>query len=303
MKRAKILNYILASVMLVLIVKLTYKEKPVTKLFVNTTESVNTQNMDEEITINSTYQTRVWLTVAESKRLIANGLKNYPPIKERLKNGYVLITKGTTNTYVAEEFLNDTLTNGEYVLGHILPVSGTAKLDNSKKRKEVIFKNGLVIDTAYTSILNDMSDGDIVMKGANIINYQKKQAGVLIGHPTAGTVGVITPKIKEKKLRLIIPVGLEKETSQDIDVLSQITKVPHEAVGGKMPYVWSLKGELFTELEAIKQFADVEAIHMASGGIGGAEGAVTICIRGSKEEVEKAVAVVKSVQGEKPFVQ
>jgi len=41
---------------------------------------------------------------------------------------------------------------------------------------------------------------------------------------------------------------------------------------------------------------------MASGGIGRAEGAVTICIRGEKEEVEKAVKAVREVQGKPAFL-
>lgn len=302
MNKSKILNYILAVVMLILIVKLAYKEKPENNIIIN---SVQTDSISQRksISINTTHQARVWLTVSESKRLIAKGLKKYPPVQEKFKNGYLLITKGTTNTYVAEEFLNDTLMSGEYVLGHILPASGNVKLDGSQKRKELVFKNGIVQDSSYQEMLKEMNAGDIVLKGANIINYQKGQAGVLIGHPTGGTTGNIAPVIKEKNLHLIIPVGLEKESSQDIEMLSGLSKVPHEQVGKKAPYVWSIKGKLFTEIEAIKQFANVEAIHMASGGVGGAEGAVTLLIRGSKDEVQKALQVVETIQGEEAFLQ
>lgn len=302
MNKAKILNYLLSVVLLVLIVKLAYKEKPENTIIVN---SIQTDTLPESrtISINTTHQARVWLTVAESKRLIAKGLKKYPPVQEKLKNGYLLITKGTTNTYVAEEFINDTLLAGEYVLGHILPASGSTELDRSRERNEIVFKNGEVQDAPYQEILKEMHEGDIIFKGANILNYKKGQAGVLIGHPTGGTTGNIAPVIEEKKLRLIIPVGLEKETSQDIDLLSGFSKIPQEQVQKKAPYVWSIKGELFTEIEAIKQFADVEAFHMASGGVGGAEGAVTLLIRGSKDEVQKALQLVESVQGEKAFLE
>lgn len=302
MNKAKILNYILAVVMLFLIVKLAYKEKPENTIVINSAQTDTALN-GKTISVNTTHQARVWLTVAESKRLIAKGLKKYPPVQEKLKSGYLLITKGTTNSYVAEEILNDTLVAGEYVLGHILPATGNVELDKSRNRKELVFKDGVLQDTSYPEMLKEMNTGDIILKGANIINYQKGQAGVLIGHPTGGTTGNIVPAIEEKKLRLIIPVGLEKESSQDIEVLSVLSKVPQEQVHKKAPYVWSIKGELFTEIEAIKQFADVEAIHMASGGVGGAEGAVTLLIRGNKDEVLKALQVVESVQGEKAFLQ
>lgn len=302
MNKAKILNYILAVSMLILIVKLAYKEKPENNIIINSIQT-DTVPQRKTISINTTHQARAWLTVSESKRLIAKGLKKYPPVQEKLKNGYLLITKGTTNTYVAEEFLNDTLIAGEYVLGHILPANGNVELDRSQKRKELVFKNGIVKDSSYQEMLKEMKAGDIVFKGANIINYQKGQAGVLIGHPTGGTTGIIAPVIEKKKLRLIIPVGLEKESSQDIDVLSGLSKVPQEQVHKKAPYVWSIKGELFTEIEAIKQFANVEAFHMASGGVGGAEGAVTILMRGNKDEVLKALQVIETIQGEKAFLE
>ncbi len=301
MNKAKTLNYVLSLVLLILVIKLVYKEKPVTRIVINQAVSSAPKDTSATITINTTHQVRVWLTVAESKRLIAKGLKNYLPIKENLEKGYLLITKGTTNAYVAEELLNDSLRHGEYVLGHILPAKGSEKLDRSKERKEILFKDGEVLNTDYVIMLDSMNEGDIVLKGANIINYQKQQAGILIGNPTGGTMGVLYPKIRERNLRLIIPVGLEKDSSQDIAILNELSKIPHLAVDKDMPYVWSVDGELFTELEAIKQFANVETTHLASGGIRGAEGAVTICIRGSKAEVEKALAFVRSIQGEKPF--
>jgi len=88
--------------------------------------------------------------------------------------------------------------------------------------------------------------GDIILKGANIINYRMKQAGVIVGSPTGGTTEMIVPAIKERKLRLIIPVELEKESTQDITRLSEYIKIPHKAVGQKIPELRFLEGELFT---------------------------------------------------------
>ncbi len=267
----------------------------------NSNQEIASQTIDD-IYLNTSHQAWVSLTVAESKRLIAKGLINYPPVKERLKNGQVIVAKGTTNTYFVEELINETLTSGEYVAGHILPEKTNIELDRSKTRQELVLKDGVIQDIHFAVALDGMSDGDIVLKGANIINYQKGQAGVLIGSPTGGTTGIIVPKIKELNLRLIIPVGLEKESTQDINLLNQYTQISHDAVGRIMPFIWSIEGELFTELEAIKQFADVDLLHIASGGIGGAEGAVTICIRGDQNEVEKALQIISSIQGEPPYV-
>ena len=249
---------------------------------------------------SSTHKTLVSLTVSESKRLIAKGIKVYPPVVERLKSGTVLVTKGTTNTYVAEELLNVDLGSGDFVLGHILP-NDERQLDRSHTRSEVVLINGKEDDTPYVLAMSRMKEGDIVFKGVNVINYEKGQAGVFIGHPTGGTAGNIIPRIQKNKLHLIIPVGLEKCSNQDIDKIDEMTHLEKVSVNGKMPYIWSIKGELFTEIEAIKQFAEVEVIHIASGGIGGAEGAVSLGIFGTESEVEKALKVIESVKGEPAF--
>ena len=43
------------------------------------------------------------LTVSESKRLIAKGIINMPLVKDKLQKGMIIITKGSTNSYIAEE--------------------------------------------------------------------------------------------------------------------------------------------------------------------------------------------------------
>jgi len=258
------------------------------------------KTMENNTLTASTHKAWVSLTVSESKRLIAKGIKVYPPVVERMAKGTILVTKGTTNTYVAEELLDTELGSGDFVLGHILP-DNERKLDRSNTRSEVVLVDGKEVETPYVLAMSRMEEGDIVFKGANVVNYEKGQAGVLIGHPTGGTTGNIIPQIEKKRLRLIIPVGLEKCSNQDIDMLNEITKLDKEDVEGKMPYVWSIKGELFTEIEALKQFADVDVLHIASGGIGGAEGAVSLGIFGTQQEVEKALKVVNEVKGEPVF--
>ncbi len=303
MKSDKILNIVLAAALLILIIKINRFDflQSSTKDMKPKIEQ-GSEAPENRALKTGTHQSWVSLTVSESKRLIAKGLAVYPPVQESLKKGKLVLTKGTTNTYVAEELIQDSLTHGEYVLGYISPAKSSKKLDSSVKRNELVFVNGQIQDMPYTAILSEMEEGDIVIKGANIINHQKGQAAVMIGHPTGGTTGNIYPVVQEKKLRLIIPAGLEKETSQNIDLIGGYSKIPHEATDKKAPWLWSIKGELFTEIEAIKQFADVEAIHYGSGGIGGAEGAVSILIRGSEAEVNKALAIIENIQGEVPFI-
>ena len=60
-------------------------------------------------------------------------------------------------------------------------------------------------------------------------------------------------------------------------------------------------GTVFTEIEAILQFADVKVFPYGVGGISGREGGVSLVISGSETEVNKVLELVKTIQGERPF--
>ena len=55
-----------------------------------------------------------------------------------------------------------------------------------------------------------------------------------------------------------------------------------------------------TEIQAFALLAEVRAYHIASGGVGGSEGAVILALEGEEERVKKAFALAKSVKGEPP---
>jgi hypothetical protein len=243
---------------------------------------------------------RVTLTVAESKRLIARGLACYAPVVEKMKNGVVIVCRGSSNTYVAEELLQTNLLHGAFLTGRIQP-EGSAPLPVKTSIGEIVIHNGVYEpETKFIKGLHAMHPGDIVFKGANLVNYADRTAAVCIGHPTGGTMGIFLPFVEEQGVRLIIPVGLEKQTSQNLTELETKSRADHE-LNKKVPWLKVLPGEIFTEIEAIQQFADVEVYQFASGGISGAEGAVTLAIKGLPKEVEKALDKVRTVHGEPPY--
>jgi hypothetical protein len=243
---------------------------------------------------------RVTLTVAESKRLIARGLACYAPVVEKMKNGVVIVCRGSSNTYVAEELLQTNLLHGAFLTGRIQP-EGSAPLPVKTSIGEIVIHNGVYEpETKFIKGLHAMQPGDIVFKGANLVNYADRTAAVCIGHPTGGTMGIFLPFVEEQGVRLIIPVGLEKQTSQNLTELETKSRADHE-LNKKVPWLKVLPGEIFTEIEAIQQFADVEVYQLASGGISGAEGSVMLAVKGSTAEVEKALKAVRSVLGEPTF--
>jgi hypothetical protein len=67
--------------------------------------------------------------------------------------------------------------------------------------------------------------------------------------------------------------------------------------------MWLLTGEIVTELEAIKILTGATAFQSSAGGVSGAEGAVWIVFRGTKEQVTKALELTRSIHGEPPYTE
>ena len=59
--------------------------------------------------------------------------------------------------------------------------------------------------------------------------------------------------------------------------------------------------KVITEIQAIQVLTGASATHVASGGIGGSEGAVTLVVEGEAPVLEQAFELVKSVKGEPPL--
>lgn len=241
------------------------------------------------------------LTVSEGKRLIAKGIMAMPAVKDKLEKGMIIVTKGTTNTYIAEELLNKSVEHGSFVIGHFAPEGQTPVNAEKKQMQEVVIKDGKVLDVGYDDALKMLEPGDIVMKGGNLLNYSMKQAAVCIGAPNGGTTYKLLPYVGEGKAELIIPIGLEKETTVNLEDLEKALNAGNERLNS-VPRLYLFRtGMVFTEIEAIRQFADVKVFPYGVGGVAGREGGVSLVISGKETEVNKVLELVKAVQGERPF--
>jgi hypothetical protein len=247
-------------------------------------------------------QAQIVLTVSESKRLIAKAVAQMPIVKEALKNGMVIIAKGTTNTYVAEEILGKKIAHGAYVLGRTCPEKGGKRLGDVESIGEVILVKGKHRDDlSLDEAVRKLRPGDVVIKGANALDHENKLAAVIVGSSNAGTTGKILPYVGARKAHLIIPVGLEKQVSGNaIDIVKKMRE-PIESLND-IPTMFLLTGHIVTELEALKLLANVSPFQAAAGGIGGAEGSVRLVCRGPRKQVQNALNLAKQIQGEPPFV-
>jgi len=242
----------------------------------------------------------VVLTVAESKRLIAKGVAALDFVQEKRENGIIVVTTGSTNGCIYEELTGRTIDRRAYLTGRTTPAKGAPSW-KVEAIPDLVLVNGQP-DPALDRIsaLERMNAGDVYIKGANALNYAAGVAGVTIGNPRGGTVGAAMGHIVGKKLRLLIPVGLEKEVPFDIQEAARLVAEPDEHLG-QVHSLWPVHGIIFTEVEALQLLCGVEVYAVAAGGIAGAEGGLRLLLDGYADSVRQAVALVESIQGEAPL--
>jgi hypothetical protein len=239
------------------------------------------------------------LTTVMGKRLIGKGIAQHPDVQRVLQKGTLLIIAGTTNGYVAEEILTalgqaEGFSRVGFRRG--VTVAQGAKLPKAELAGDVVIVDGqwqpgkTVFDVAES-----LKTGDVVLKGGNAFDPYG-QAAVQIGHPQGGTVMAVVPAVIGRRVKLIVPIGLEKRVFDDIHTLS--LRVNESATDG--PRLMPLPGEIFTELDAIQLLTGAEVILIAGGGILGAEGSAWIGVSGTEEQIAAAAALIKSISGEPP---
>ena len=245
------------------------------------------------------------VTPAAGKRLIAHALTVHPAIQKALHSETLVVVAGTTNGYVAEEILkslgqSDGFSRKRFFRGVVLPPGETTA--EGRLPDETGFPGDVVIErgvwqrgTSIFDVAPDLKEGDIILKGANALDLEHRQAAVLIGHPQGGTAMAALQAAVGRRVRLILPVGLEKRIVGDLSDLASRLNLP----GNSGPRLLPLPGEVFTEIEAIRLMTGAEAEMIAAGGIGGAEGAVWLAVKGDDEEMERTEQLLQRVRLEK----
>lgn len=248
------------------------------------------------------------VTPAAGKRLIGRAMAEHRYVREALSSGTVVIIAGTTNGYCAEEILKsigqDTgFSRHHFFRGIVLPPrrprteAGTLP-DAGPFPGDVIIRHGkweqgkTIFDVA-----DDLSAGDVILKGANAVNIAHRKAAILIGHPQGGTVMAAMRAHIGRRVHLIIPVGLEKRVYGDIDELARQLNAP----GVRGHRYFPVNGEIITEIEALHLLTGVTAELIAAGGVSGAEGAVLLAVHGSTQEMEKAERLLSEIMNEELF--
>lgn len=239
------------------------------------------------------------LTPAESKRLLGKAVATMPEVLRALERGRVIIANGTTTAYVAEEILGRPVDKYWYAAGYVAP-EGLTSTPAKRRLVPISLVNGQLVDRPWPEVLDQFKGGDVFVKSANAVD-SAGNVGILMSNPRGGTIGQALGIVTARGCHLVVPVGLEK----------MVTSVPQAArvcglhrlsysMGSKAGLMPVSNATVVTEIEALQLLARVEATHVASGGIGGAEGTVTLVIEGTDQQVRQSFALVESLKGEAP---
>jgi hypothetical protein len=262
---------------------------------------------------------QVILTPAESKKLISKAVATMDIVRKAARDGMVVIHPSSSTYFIIEELLGAKPETNFWVCGVVAPRGNCLEMgiligDFLPKDKSTdpgdfktwwIIKNGrLSIGEKVSELLKQVKPTDVFIKGVNAIDPQGN-VGILIGDPLeGGPMGRIISFWRNNPFHLVFPVGLEKLIPVPVSEAAQEAKQTKYdyAMGlaaGLLPCPNGENVSVITEIQAIKILSGSIAIPIASGGLGGAEGAITLVLKGNKEQVNKAIEFVEQSKGAK----
>ena len=243
----------------------------------------------------------VVLNPAESRRLLAKATVALPEVQNAYKNGMIIIARGITNAFVTEELFGISVEpKAGQTVGMICGGITNANSGTPPCTWHVIRK-GKVVEGADSNVeILDFGPDDVFIKGANAVD-REGNAGIFTSSVKGGTIGMAWPVVTPRECHLIMPVGLEKMVPSVIEA-ARHSGIYHFKYSTGLPAKLTpvLLGKVVTEIQAFAILAGVRAYHLASGGVGGSEGAVVLALEGDEKRVENAFELVKSIKGEPP---
>lgn len=250
-------------------------------------------------------------------------------VKKALSSGMLVIHPSSSTYFLVKEITGDIPRTQHWVLGGVFPQGLCTEANSSGKRpaatptatpepppkwnadrfpyKWVIKDGKLSSGISLGQLMEEIGHEDCYVKGCNAVDIEGN-AGVLFGHDGGGTIARVMGVQKQKGFPVVLAVGLEKLLPVSILDAAKATRRNAEfdyGMGmpcGLYPIKVDEKVTSVTEIQATKILSGAEAIPVAAGGVGGAEGAIVLAIEGTKAQVTKAIEYVEQSKGAKlPF--
>lgn len=250
------------------------------------------------------------LTPTESKKLISKAVVAMSSFQRALKSGTIVIHPSSSTVFMLEELGISLEPSAMWICGLTLPrglcasadilleVARSKKFDPQKYSHQWVIREGkLIKNVRLSELLSELKEGDIYVKSPNALDPQG-HTGILFTAKGAGTIGKVMKAQKNKDFEIILPTGLEKLVP--IPIKEICNESPKKAINfctgtpcGMVP----IEGTVVTEIHAVKTLSGAQAVPIAAGGVGGAEGATILVVKGQREQVTKAADYLAAVKG------
>jgi len=236
------------------------------------------------------------LTEPVCKRVIARGVAAEPAVRQALAEGTIVITLGTTNAFVAEELLGRSIDREAFAAGFIDDrFNLNARLGDLA---DIVLRRGVEWDGAREELLEDLTVGDVVIKGGNALDPWGT-VGVLLGARNGGTVARYHALALARGVEMVIPISMAKSVHSTIAEVALRLGADGIARSSGIPCgMYPLTGRVVTEADALETLYPIRAYHIASGGVGKGAGNVSLLLEGPGDAVDAAYELVQSFADE-----
>ena len=240
----------------------------------------------------------VTLTPAESKRLIARGTCQLDIVALARREGTIIVANGVTNSYVVEELTGETFADRTLFAAGLVTDGVACQSPPDRRLEPVVLERGERAAVPWREALARFGPRDAFIKGANALD-RDGLVGVLLANLKGGTIGEAIGPLAARGANLVVPIGLEKLVPS-VRAAAEALGIQRQerSLGLKVGMMVVSGARVVTEITALGILAGVRVVHVASGGVGGSEGAVTLAIEGDAAAVERALDIVLDVKGE-----
>ncbi|HIE30266.1 TPA: hypothetical protein EYP66_23640 [Candidatus Poribacteria bacterium] len=240
------------------------------------------------------------LVPSESRRLLAKATVAMPEVQVAKEKAYIILCGGVTNGFIAQELLGIETEPQRCTAGISSKRMLCVTPEEERHILPMVIYKGEPVDKTMQEAFEDFHIETVVIKGGNAIDPEGN-VGVITSGFDGGTIAATIGTVTSTGLQYIFPIGLEKLVPSVRDAVQYVgAKTFDYSLGANFGMYCISKGKLITEIEALKILANVEAKHIASGGVGGSEGAVVLVAWGGDDDVKKAISIVESIKGEPP---
>jgi hypothetical protein len=243
-------------------------------------------------------------------------------VQRAVSDGIVVLHPSSSTYFVVEEITGQKPHSNMWVAGAIVPKGACGDLGIAIGPKSVFtsppkldprtgkpspggFPHSWVLRKGQWSpkeplgeLLDQMGPNDVYVKGVNAIDKDGNVGVLWANDMVGGTAAYVSKASRRNGFQMVFPVGLEKLIPGTVRAAARdARKFEYDYAMGASCGLLPVKGHVVTELKAIEILSGAKATVVAAGGLGGAEGAVTLVIKGETDQVAKAIEYVEASKG------